>query len=122
MIQQNKSILLLGNCNRREKTILPKRQLGVQQEEEIGGQGGDVLLTARVASNSEVATFVVQAMDQWENPTHSLPEMPYELQVFSEALEPSEASFPFEPLATVTGTSPCYAPEICLSPQAGGAN
>jgi len=78
-------------------------QLGVQQEESVE-QGSDVVLTARVASNSEVATFAVQAMDQWENPTHSIPEMPYELQVFSEALEPSEASFPFEPLATVTGT------------------
>lgn len=67
------------------------------------GQEGEVVMTAMVASSSQVESFTVQTLDQWENPTHPVAEMPYELQVYSNALEPSEASFPFQPVATVTG-------------------
>lgn len=59
--------------------------------------------TAQVASCAEVPAFAVTAMDQWGNPTQPCPEMPFNLVVTSEALEPSSSSFPFEPSATVTG-------------------
>lgn len=63
--------------------------------------------TAVVMSGTEFPSFTVQARDQWENPTAPCAEMPFNLVVESEALDPTENTFPFGPLANVTGKQLC---------------
>ena len=76
-------------------------------EAEVMGQppGPASGLTAMLAGGAPLPDVQVQVLDQWENPTHPIPEMPYQLKVTSPALEPNEQHFKFLPtgITTVTG-------------------
>ena len=71
-------------------------------------QGPASGLTAMLAGGAPLPDVQVQVLDQWGNPTHPIPDMPYQLMVTSPALEPHEQHFKFLPtgITTVTGEAP----------------
>lgn len=66
-------------------------------------EGGEQMPTLNTASGSVIPGFAIQALDQWENPTQPCPEMPFDLSIVSDKLEPEESTIHFDPIATVKG-------------------
>ena len=67
---------------------------------EAGSQG---LAVVDIPSGTVIPDFIIQALDMWENPTRPCPEMPFDLIIRSTALEFTEATVHFEPIANITG-------------------
>lgn len=65
--------------------------------------GASEQLTVSVASGASLPDFAIQAMDQWDNATQPCAEMPFDLVITSDKLDPQETTVHFDPIASVQG-------------------